>query len=50
MPEGRGGVRLRDICTPSGGDVVGTLCARDFKGVGNQYFWDNKVFAYPIEG
>lgn len=27
-------------------DTVGTLCARDFKGVGNQYVAEDKLVVY----
>lgn len=37
--EGRGGVAVNS----NGEMVVGTLCARDWKGVGNEYVNEGKV-------
>ena len=37
--EGRGGVALNS----NGEMVVGALCARDWKGVGNEYVGEGKV-------
>lgn len=33
----------------NGEDFIGPLCARDFKGVGSQYFNDGKVVFQWIE-
>lgn len=34
----------------NGDDVVGTLCARDFKGIGSQYVEEGKVIAFAQNG
>lgn len=35
---------------PGGGnDIVGSLCARDYKGVGNQYVNEGKIIVQPNE-
>ena len=41
--EGRGGQPVVAVCASNSQRVVGALCARDFKGIGNQYVGDGKV-------
>lgn len=40
-----GGFRgdCRYVCNSNGDDVIGSLCARDFKGVSSQYVREGKV-------
>lgn len=48
LPESRGGGS--DDCVASNGeDVIGALCARDFKGVGSQYVGEGKVIVQRNE-
>lgn len=45
-PDGRG---FDDCVASNGEDVIGSLCARDFKGVGSQYVDDGKVIVQEDE-
>lgn len=36
-------------CSSNGQEVIGALCARDYKGVGSQYVTDGKVICQRVE-
>jgi len=41
---------MSDVIASNGQDVVGALCARDYKGVGTQYIGEGKVICQRVEG
>lgn len=45
-PGGEGSAR--DCVLSNGQDVVGALCARDFKGVGSEYVQEGKVICHRL--
>ena len=40
----------KDIASATGGGIVGSLCAADYKGVGSQNFNEGKVIAHSLRG
>ena len=41
---------MSDVIPSNGQDVIGALCARDYKGVGSQYIDEGKVVCQRAEG
>lgn len=40
------GASFKFVCTSNGRDVIETLCARDYKGIGSQYVGEGKVLLF----
>lgn len=40
------GDSFKFVCTSNGLDIIETLCARDYKGIGSQYVGEGKVLLF----